>query len=416
MSQTHVKGKRNGRLFSYALNPKRAKAKLLKGAKRQNLDVEIKSGCVNLRFSDGAFFEVVLPLLKQWHGYLGQTFKFNDIEVNVSEADPGIDVTDKHMDTKLVVVVNNDRLVLHAYNGTQNLMIQGKNHENFAVKYLEPMYMEKINAAMNNIESFNSNLLEMFTQSKPVVKQPKGSKPFHCPECKVKATTVGNLRMHLKSSHSKTENKKKETKKTRSIMHEDLSLINDAGNSSITLDEQSEEFIEPPSIQIEDEKDEELIVSKPNVSNHDKYVQSPNNKDENLTIINNNYSVKIFDSLLSDKSFICGVCTEEFMMQNNYMLHMESHKEPSPLMCENCGKLFSTERELERHTETDHGQIYNNHQLCEGNKEGKTTKSNNVKKELLHSCKLCDYDTENIDDLQDHTQRNVHSVRNKSFQ
>ena len=59
--------------------------------------------------TDGAYFEVVLPLLKQWH-----------------------DVTEKHMDTKLVVFAGNDRLVLHAYNGTQNLMVQGKNHENLA--------------------------------------------------------------------------------------------------------------------------------------------------------------------------------------------------------------------------------------------------------------------------------------------
>ena len=52
------------------------------------------------------------------------------------------------MDTKLVIFVNNDRLVLHAYNATQNLMIQGKNHENFAVKYLEPMFLEKIGAVL----------------------------------------------------------------------------------------------------------------------------------------------------------------------------------------------------------------------------------------------------------------------------
>ena len=37
------------RVFDYTLNQKRAKAKLLKGAKKEkNLDVEIKPGCVNL--------------------------------------------------------------------------------------------------------------------------------------------------------------------------------------------------------------------------------------------------------------------------------------------------------------------------------------------------------------------------------
>ena len=40
------------RVFGYSLNQKRAKAKLLKGAKRlNNLEVEERDGCVNLRFS-----------------------------------------------------------------------------------------------------------------------------------------------------------------------------------------------------------------------------------------------------------------------------------------------------------------------------------------------------------------------------
>ena len=46
------KRKRNTRTFSYDLNEKKARVKLLKGAKRaKNLDVEIKSTCVNMRFS-----------------------------------------------------------------------------------------------------------------------------------------------------------------------------------------------------------------------------------------------------------------------------------------------------------------------------------------------------------------------------
>ena len=45
---------------------KKAKAKLPKGAKRKNLNVEVRPGCVNLRFNDGAYFQIVLPLLREW--------------------------------------------------------------------------------------------------------------------------------------------------------------------------------------------------------------------------------------------------------------------------------------------------------------------------------------------------------------
>ena len=137
IKNTHVQGRRNGRAFSYVLNEKRAKAKLLKGAKREkNLNVEIKTGCVNLRFDDGSYFEVVLPILRDWHRQLKKPFKIGDLDVKVEESDPGIENTAKHIDTKLVINANNNRLVLHAYNGTQNLMVQGRNFENFAINYL----------------------------------------------------------------------------------------------------------------------------------------------------------------------------------------------------------------------------------------------------------------------------------------
>ena len=55
------------RSFGYAFYIKRAKAKLLKGSKRlAYIDVEVKTGCVNLRFSVGAYHEVVMPLLAVW--------------------------------------------------------------------------------------------------------------------------------------------------------------------------------------------------------------------------------------------------------------------------------------------------------------------------------------------------------------
>ena len=72
-SEECSKGKRNGREFNYVVNEKRTKAKLLKGAKRRNnLEVEVKSGCVNLRFNDGSYFEVILPLLREFHKREGE--------------------------------------------------------------------------------------------------------------------------------------------------------------------------------------------------------------------------------------------------------------------------------------------------------------------------------------------------------
>ena len=55
-----TKDDNDGRFFNYTLNNKRAKAKLLKGAqKEKNLDIDIRSGCVNLRFNNGSYYEVI---------------------------------------------------------------------------------------------------------------------------------------------------------------------------------------------------------------------------------------------------------------------------------------------------------------------------------------------------------------------
>ena len=126
------------RTFGYALNIKRAKAKLLKGVKRpDNVNIEKKSGCVNLRFSVGAYHEVVKPLLVLWKERINEEFVINKTRIKVIEVDEGLENTTKAVDTKIVALVNNEKIVLHSYNTTQNVMVQGKNREDFVFTVLE---------------------------------------------------------------------------------------------------------------------------------------------------------------------------------------------------------------------------------------------------------------------------------------
>ena len=63
-----TKNNNDRRVFNYDLNNKRAKAKLLKAAqKEQNLDIDIKPGCVNLHFNNGSYYEVILTCLREWN-------------------------------------------------------------------------------------------------------------------------------------------------------------------------------------------------------------------------------------------------------------------------------------------------------------------------------------------------------------
>ena len=46
-----------------------------------------------MRFSGRAYFEVVLPLLREWHKREAESFVVNDVTIKVDEIDAGIDKT-----------------------------------------------------------------------------------------------------------------------------------------------------------------------------------------------------------------------------------------------------------------------------------------------------------------------------------
>ena len=120
--------------------------------------------------------------------------------------------------------------------------------------------ISKIDGLMDKIDHFNSNVQQMLGPNKPAINlKPKGSKPFHCPECKVKTTTIGDLKKHVKSSHSKNVVGTQPRRKFTSTMNEDLSLLNDTKNSVITLDENSEEIVETKKIELKDAATDVII-------------------------------------------------------------------------------------------------------------------------------------------------------------
>ena len=91
----------------------------------------------------------------------------------------------------------------------------------------------------------------MLGQSKKAINQKsKVTKPFNCPQCKVKATTIGDLKKHVKTSHSKLFTNDKVSSKYSAMMNEDLSILDTTDNSIvITLDENADE---KPAIECDD--------------------------------------------------------------------------------------------------------------------------------------------------------------------
>ena len=230
---------KDGRMFNYVLNNKRTRAKLLKGANRgKHLVCESKNGCVNLIFSDGSYFKTVLPLLKSWHKKLNEKIFINETEVQIVEIDAGIDDSQNHIDTKLVIIANKSRLVLHAYNSKQKLMVQGQDYENFALNCLEPFFKDKIEETLEQITKINDDIKMSLDAKKEV----KIEKSYSCPQCELISKSNADLKLHIKSCHTKPSICSPPRNKVPKVLSEDLSIS--------TLDEKDLPEIEDSQDQV----------------------------------------------------------------------------------------------------------------------------------------------------------------------
>ena len=100
------------------------KYNLYTGAIRKPYIREEKSGCINLIFSDGAYKEVVLKSLVELRNG-SRFFMIGKEEVECVTFNPRKELSGKHVDTKIEFNVSGEKLVIHAYNSTQKLTIQG---------------------------------------------------------------------------------------------------------------------------------------------------------------------------------------------------------------------------------------------------------------------------------------------------
>ena len=357
------------RAFGYILNQKRATAKLLKGAKRtQNLKLEVSRGCVNMRFDGGSYFEIVLPLLREWSKKCGENVKLGLEEMKIIEVEAGYEKSTKHVDTKLVVMVENSRFVLHAYNGTQNLMVQGKNYESFATNYLEPFFINKIEAAKKTITKFNNVVKDTLGTSKTL----KGTtdKTFTCPQCEKKSSSNNDLKVHMKSCHTKPGIESPKKKKIlRSSNDDNEDDINDGELLMIEMEE-----FKSQSVEIEDlitceiceaETDSQSELKKHMQISHgwncNQVMQEP------LTVASNDEEspgetlqiVEDVQKINEDvgNKMTCENCQVVYNDNHECQVHTESHGTDPTHLCDYCGLEFTLQRDLECHVETTHDTV-----------------------------------------------------------
>ena len=440
-NEVEVFGNKNddGRVFDYALNKKKAKAKLLKGAKRENLDVEIKNGCVNLLFSDGAYFVLVLPLMRLWNRKVNEVFIVNETEIKVIEIDTGIEETGNHVDTKIVIMANNQRFVLHAYNGTQNLMVQGKNYEQFAVNCLRPFFLKKIQESLDDINKYNINIKEVLS-----VKPLKANKQFKCPQCESIATTNTELKAHMKTCHTKPGISPPRYKVPK-ILNENISLVDISTKEDEKLDPEIRlPLIEDapfcnfcdfdPTDQKELEEHMKIIhfyvITEENEINHQvgqnfimnqedqsqkESIKSSTPKKDYAGVIDD--AAETFNTSKMNKRaiFDCDECNELLNSQEEVEEHLKKkHKIMNIYNCTSCEFKTPVMEEFKKHVEIMHV-IEKDNIKCEiCNVEVATLEELERHKSSYHillrfKCGICDIVFTSIDNLKEH-QKTKHEV------
>ena len=381
-----------GRTFGYTLNKKRAKAKLLKGAKRnQNLYAELRPGCVNLRFNNGAYYEIVMPLLREWNQKCDQTVNINNVEVKIIEVEIGTENSSNHIDTKLILMVNDDRIVLHAYNGTQNLMVQGKNYENFALNVLEPFFSKKIEPKIEKITKFNNDVIDTLGAASSLKMKTKSS----CPQCDTVTETKADLKIHMKTCHTKPGLSSPKRNKMIKVNNVKGAITNESEMKMIELAE-TDIVEDKKSIEKKDSPKKLLFVQQPvmedlhscyycdfdaeirgELDKHIKTIHAINFvaeyeqnsvKEEAVEAVNTVEDKVSNDNeevnKVTDNDLECTSCSLFFKDDSEFKDHIRSHKKIYTVECGKCEKSFNTDLEHEWHNETVHGQEKFNCKKC----------------------------------------------------
>lgn len=204
---SEIVGKRDiSRQFEYKLDDKAAKAKLTKGAKRNPFEVVVNSSSSNLIFSPGAWSSVVLPTLGYWDEVKGsKTCKIDDLTVRIVDMKTGKDVGGKHIDTQVIIFMNRDKVVLHCYNTTQLILVNGHGYSKLIDAFLKPYFEFKISMKVEEIKEFNETILSTFgnkTVKRSNVKYTGSPTFLWCTRCDFAAKSKASLVKHKKSTHS----------------------------------------------------------------------------------------------------------------------------------------------------------------------------------------------------------------------
>ena len=361
--------------FDYELNGKATKLKLIKAAKRTNLEIEENSTSTNLVFSAGAWAHTVLPTVKFWSEIQGvQSLKIDDYEISVGGVKTGKEASGKHVNTQVIFYGNRDKIVLHLYNTTQLILVNGHGYKKFIDLFLKPFFILKTNQCLEEIGSFNVEVIDKLgpkTVKRSDIKYKRGT-IFSCSGCDFTAKSISSLKSHKITQHTLSLNSPKplvaENQPVENTSVVEMMMLEDASVSGLTDDDDIEEI--PLKYTCFD--CQFVTTSKTKIDDHvtDKHATEPN----------------------EEVRFLCTNCEQVFTVEEDYDSHAKSHE----ISTGNTDIEANGLKELLNKVLMD---------IIEHDIDNQKQSENSLyEPEVLIKCKRCDYTSNHESDIKIHTQ------------
>ena len=202
-----------GRKLNFKMTDKKAKAYLLKAASRVHFNIETNEKSKNVRFSAGAFIMVAKPMIKECEAkFQSKSFILHEnMEISVFEFRDGLELNNKHFDTKIVFFVNGNKIVMHCYNSTQNIKVEGSIYLHFIRRFLEPLFLSNIEIMKAKIIEYDKAVIKTLNAKLGRPIKPRSAKSirsdinqpfFSCKHCDDAFYSYSKLRRHKLNEHS----------------------------------------------------------------------------------------------------------------------------------------------------------------------------------------------------------------------
>ena len=371
------------RNFNFKLTDKKAKSNLLKSANGRHFEVETKQMSKLLKFSPGAYLQVVKPLLNQYikiHENQN-TILENGFEIIVHDLREGQELNNKNVDTKIELSVNKQKVIMHCYNTTQNILVNGIGYLNFSEHFLEPLFKEQVSKLKKQITQYDDAVkISLSARGRPLrgkslksIRSEIQQSKFLCQKCDNQFESFSKLKKHKAIDHSKSLNL---------TNHSELSIRHSTRNNSfsesmllcdnITLNKENvdddliehlveEHITESQVCDICQENFKDLEQLKYHKTEKHRKEEEGENSHEKLTTEKlvsqdglDNHKTSHTTEINVESCEICSICQTKFTNRNDLEKHMNNEHRDEPEICETCGKFFQDQFYLDDHRNKDH--------------------------------------------------------------